>query len=513
MDEKLGEFLTNFNRAIELSRTYRAENDGGEHLIDVLTAHIGMPATDVPIVSQDIPAHRFADLDICLERIAGRDPEARLIGVGGGQQRQHQSLSDLVHEGYGPVGIGQPDFVNLAVGPERSREVLALGIRLFTYDGAPLAVLQRAANPQYGRSGPDVAVLARERTAAVQFLAEIQEDLRTTSILRGQVVSFAFDPYGQQGAGVTFLARPSLPADEVILPAEVLDRVGRHVLGIAANREVLREHGQHLKRGVLLYGPPGTGKTHTVRHLLSASEGTTAVLLAGNSLHMVGEAARLARAMAPAMVILEDIDLVAEDRDMGHGPQPLLFEVLDALDGLDADADVVFLMTTNRAEALERALVQRPGRVDLAVEIPLPDAGNRLRLLKLYAPAGVFSDAALGAAADQSAGATASFARELIRRAVLRAVDSGVRPCDDHLAAAVQELMGQGEELTRSLLGAGDGAAGGGAVGDGDDGDGGDGGLPGLPLAPQPGVSAGYSFGWSSLGAAGQASPAGSPPG
>ncbi|MCC3267716.1 AAA family ATPase [Arthrobacter gengyunqii] len=488
MDEKLGEFLRNFNRAIDLAQAHRDETPGRVRLLDVLTVHLGMSAPDLPILAQDFPVHRFADLDIAVEKISGQDPQARLIGVGGGQQRHHLSLSDLVQQEYGPVSVGQPDFVNLAVGPDSTREVVALGLRLFVYEGSPLAVLQRAANPQYGRNGTDIAVLAPEREAAARFLAAIQEDLRTNSILRGQVVSFAFDPYGQQGAGVTFLHRPSLPPDEVILPDGVLDRVGRHVLGIAANRETLRKHGQHLKRGVLLYGPPGTGKTHTVRHLLSASAGTTAVLLAGSSLHAVGEAARLARAMAPSMVILEDIDLVAEDRNMGHGPQPLLFEVLDALDGLDADADVVFLMTTNRAEALERALVQRPGRVDLAVEIPLPDVGNRVRLLELYAPAGVFSEDALRAAAEQSEGATASFARELVRRAVLAAVDAGEEPGDQHLAAAVRELMGQGEALTRSLLGAG-----------GEDPAGGVSGGPGLlpdGQEPEPEVSVGYSFGW-----------------
>ncbi|WP_104056182.1 MULTISPECIES: ATP-binding protein [unclassified Arthrobacter] len=495
MDEKLGEFLRNFTRAVDLAQAHRDETPGRVRLLDVLTSHLGMSASDLPILAQDFPVHRFADLDIAVEKISGQDPMARLIGVGGGQQRHHLSLSDLVQQEYGPVTVGQPDFVNLAVGPDSTREVLALGLRLFVYEGVPLAVLQRAANPQYGRNGTDIAVLAPEREAAARFLTAVQEDLRTNSILRGQVVSFAFDPYGQQGAGVTFLPRPSLPADEVILPDGVLDRVGRHVLGIAANREVLREHGQHLKRGVLLYGPPGTGKTHTVRHLLSASEGTTAVLLAGSSLHAVGEAARLARAMAPSMVILEDIDLVAEDRDMGNGPQPLLFEVLDALDGLDADADVVFLMTTNRAEALERALVQRPGRVDLAVEIPLPDAGNRVRLLELYAPAGVFSEAALQAAADQSEGATASFARELIRRAVLVAVDAGEQPGDKHLAAAVRELLGQGETLTRSLLGAGGASAGPDSAGVSDGGVSDGAGLLPDGQEPHPGVSVGYSFG------------------
>ena len=78
----------------------------------------------------------------------------------------------------------------------------------------------------------------------------------------------------------------------------------------------------------------------------------------------------MARALQPSIVVLEDCDLIAEDRSFGHGPQPLLFEVLDAMDGLASDADVAFVLTTNRVDMLERALAQRPGRVDLAVEIP-----------------------------------------------------------------------------------------------------------------------------------------------
>ena len=60
---------------------------------------------------------------------------------------------------------------------------------------------------------------------------------------------------------------------------------------------------------------------------------------------------------------------------------PLLFQVLNEMDGLADDADVAFLLTTNRADLLEPALSQRPGRVDLAVEIPLPDAAGRRRLI------------------------------------------------------------------------------------------------------------------------------------
>ena len=453
MDEKLGNFLASFSAAIELAQQYRAPEDERRRLATVLSSYLGRPAADVPILTEEFPLHRFADLDIALEKVAGTDPDAALIGMGGGQQRHHLSLADVLQEGFGFVSVGQPDYVNLPTGPDSYRQALALGIRLFRYRDGPVAVMQRAAEPQANHQSPSLSVLAPDREAAAELLAEIQEELRNNSILRGQVVSFSANPYGNEGAGVSFLARPRLAARDVILPPGVLAKVAAHVLGIAGHRAELRARGQHLKRGVLLYGPPGTGKTHTVRHLLSASAGTTAVLLSGGSLAAVSEAAKLARAMAPSLVVLEDIDLVAEDRSFGHGPQPLLFEVLDALDGLDADADVAFIMTTNRVDVLERALAQRPGRVDLAVEIAMPDAGSRARLLALYSPDGMFSADARRQAAELSTGATASFARELVRRAVLAALTAGEEPEDLHLLAAAKDLMGQGEELTRSLLG------------------------------------------------------------
>ncbi|MFI5952657.1 AAA family ATPase [Cryptosporangium sp. NPDC051539] len=120
---------------------------------------------------------------------------------------------------------------------------------------------------------------------------------------------------------------------------------------------------------MLLHGPPGTGKTHTVRFLLGALPGLTVVLLAGPSIQYVSEAAQMAWAPLPALVVLEDCDLVAEDRDHYPGSQPLLFAVLEALDGLSDDAGVAFLLTTNRVDVLEPALAQRPGRVDLAIEV------------------------------------------------------------------------------------------------------------------------------------------------
>lgn len=110
---------------------------------------------------------------------------------------------------------------------------------------------------------------------------------------------------------------------------------------------------------------------------------------------------------------------------------------------------------------MERALVDRPGRIDLAVEVPRPDAGGREKLLRLYAR-GVTLDlpdaSRLVAGTD---GVTASFMRELVRRAVLRQLEATppnqqVSLDEAALQAALDELSGERQALTRSLLGAAD---------------------------------------------------------
>ena len=116
-------------------------------------------------------------------------------------------------------------------------------------------------------------------------------------------------------------------------------------------------------------------------------------------------------------------------------------------------ADVAFVLTTNRVDVLEEALVERPGRVDLAVEIARPDTEARRRLFALYAADAPFSAEAIEQAADRSDGVTGSFAKELIRRALLRAAVHGRPAHDGDLDAALDELMDDREALTRRLVG------------------------------------------------------------
>src|SRR5207237_1682880 len=129
----------------------------------------------------------------------------------------------------------------------------------------------------------------------------------------------------------------------------------------------------------LLYGPPGVGKTLTVEYLTNRMRGRTVILTTGLNMSLLQPAIHLARNLAPAMVVLEDVDLIAEQRGMPFGHSgPLLFPLLNEMDGLQDDSDVIFVLTTNRPDILEPALAARPGRIDLAVEYPLPDPEARL---------------------------------------------------------------------------------------------------------------------------------------
>ena len=157
------------------------------------------------------------------------------------------------------------------------------------------------------------------------------------------------------------------------------------------------------------------------------------------------------------MVILEDVDLVAEERGAGFmGENPLLFELLNEMDGLAEDADVIFACTTNRPDLLEPALAARPGRVDQATEIPLPDADCRRRLISLYGKGLYLRLEDVASIVARTDGTSASFIKELLRRATLLAAEEGgeLVLTDRHVFEALDELLVAGGTLTMRLLAA-----------------------------------------------------------
>ena len=420
----------------------------------LIREHLDSDPTAIPIVALDVPEWDHANLQFGLEALIGKPGRATdLVGVGGGQKRYMAlSLSDLINTPHfepGPV-----EYEALDVAPGTTHRCILFGLVLLRSADGPAVLFVRRGDQQRGPNGGlTVEVLAADADRASGLLDELRALMLEHNVFRGQMISLESTMWGQ--VKVVFHERPTTRREDVILPEDVLVAIERQTLGIARRADALRAAGRHLKRGVLLHGPPGTGKTHTVSWVAAELDRATVIVLAGGALGAVGPVARLARELAPSLVVLEDVDLVAEERTTMHGGGAILFELLDELDGMADDADVAVILTTNRPDLLEPALAARPGRVDLAVEVPLPDLDARRRLFALYARGLPLENPDVDAVATRTEGVTASFFRELLRQAALEAVesDSGtVR--DEHLERALDRLLEHAGTMTRILLGA-----------------------------------------------------------
>jgi DNA polymerase III delta prime subunit len=430
-------------------------------LVQRVTGHLGCDLAEVVPVTERFPIWDHVNVQRGVNAyLAAHGSTGTWFGARGGGHHLDEGLLSLVTMSphFTMIQFGAASFGTAPVGPEENTEVVTLGlIATAAPDGAPVVVGLHS-QQQYGTPYCDLEILAADPTHGTAARDEIGRLIREHNVFRGQVLSFSVNEhYGNEL--VSFLPRPQVAAGEVILPDGVLQTVEHHIAGIGAWSRELREAGQHLKRGLLLHGPPGTGKTHTVRYLAGRLAATTVIQLTGTSIRFIDQAAALARQLQPSMIVLEDVDLVGMDRDFSEDSNPLLFSLLEAMDGVGADADVTFVLTTNRADILEIALADRPGRVDLAVEIPRPDAACRERLLRLYA-----RDLALEADAGQVAaatdGITASFIKELIRRTVLVSLRAGERPPvlrGEYFTTVLGEMNSEHHALTRSLLGSDDG--------------------------------------------------------
>ena len=451
------EFAVAFRTFLDWVNTF-AHGEERNEVVALIADFLGAEGAAHSVVTRELPPLEHVNLQTALDAWCARP--GRTVDIRGITVPPHHeppNLQQLVAARLmAPIRLAAPALADLPNGPGSTLGCLRSAVLLVTDALGRYALLVQG--PGEHHPGLEVEVAGLPVEAAQGVLAELDALRSALNVYRGHMLDVALGPMGNVVLG--FAAPPGLTRDDVVLPGVVLDRIERHALGVAAHREALLAVGQHLKRGLLLYGPPGTGKTHTTRYLLGQMTGYTRLVLTGRSLVAVGAVTELARALQPAVIVLEDVDLVAEDRTMGPRSSPVLFDLLDSMDGAAPDADLLFLLTTNRADLLEPALAARPGRVDVAVEIDLPDAPARERLLTLYGR-GVplaLTEADVQAAVERTDGTTASFLKELIRRSVLEALhDDPSLPAVTgvHVTRALDDLLDAAQGVTRTLLGVG----------------------------------------------------------
>lgn len=164
-----------------------------------------------------------------------------------------------------------------------------------------------------------------------------------------------------------------------------------------AEPEKFHKLGAKIPKGVLLYGPPGTGKTLLARAVageagvpfFSMSGSEFVEMFVGMGASRVRDLFEQARAAAPAIIFVDEIDAVGRHRGTGLGGghderEQTLNQLLVEMDGFDERTNVIMIAATNRADVLDPAL-QRPGRFDRQVAVEAPDLKGREAILAVHA--------------------------------------------------------------------------------------------------------------------------------
>jgi hypothetical protein len=285
--------------------------------------------------------------------------------------------------------------------------------------GCEEEVVGKTAPAQAAASNIQLSIACRSKEVADYFFAEIERRRQELSIYRGKVI----EPVINGGGIVTVGFRKIRPlrADELELPAAVRELIDGSIVAFYQNREALRDLGVELKRGVVFHSPPGTGKTSICLYLAGLLSNFTVCFVSGRRLLYPRELCRMARYLQPAMLIFEDIDLIANERDSNQ-LSTVLGELMNQIDECEPAEQVLFIMNTNSLQRLERAVRNRPGRVDQIVDIPLPDAEGRKRLLRLFSKGFSPDEGALERVAAATDGATPATLKEVVKRAAVMAV-------------------------------------------------------------------------------------------
>jgi energy-coupling factor transporter ATP-binding protein EcfA2 len=401
------------------------------------------------------------DIQSALEDLLRNRPGTKLIGVLS-PNHQAPALADMLAGGHFPINEGPLQHDEIDIGESVPVRCLRNGLWLSSEKSLPFAIMMTPGGRFGLRSGVQVEIGIPAGERGGQFSQELFRDLELLvakgRTYRGRIISLEghIDPLGG-GSLVKVHRLAKVAREDVILPGKTLALLDRNVTGFMRAREQLKALQFQARKGLLFYGPPGTGKTHTIHYLASQLPNHTTLLVTAEQVGLLDEYFRLARFLQPSLMVIEDVDLIGRERTRMHGMggEMLLNQLLNEMDGLREDADVLFILTTNRPDQIEPALASRPGRIDQAIEFPLPDEEGRAKLTRLYARGLEISDEIMGRIVSRTKGVSAAFIKELMRRCAQFQIElsAGNVLTQGAVDAALEEMLFAGGSLNRRLLG------------------------------------------------------------
>jgi len=421
---------------------------------------VGIPRDQLTATSREFPGHMRADVQVAVDRLFSASP-IRFFGIHERHRYETLTIAALTIDDENAPAIAPAQYHDVDIGESAPVKCLNNGLWLCQTDSLRYAVVLSSHREYDREAGTRIEIAVPAGEVGAEFVqrcfSELESAVNSARSYRGKILSLDGDAeYRGRSRGVTVHKLPSVRREDVILPEATLKLLDRNVLNFVGSRPQLRRLGQSIRKGILLYGPPGTGKTHTIRYLASNLPGHTTLIITAAQVALLAHYMNLARLLQPAMVVIEDVDLIARDRNrMGPCEESLLNGLLNEMDGLKQDADILFILTTNRPEQLESALASRPGRIDQAIEVPLPDDIGRKKLVQLYGSGLPLGDAVVGEAAQRTKGVSAAFIKELMRRIAQASIvrDGGASVESDDVSEALDDMLFAGGKLNIKLLG------------------------------------------------------------
>ncbi len=332
------------------------------------------------------------------------------------------------------IVIGVPD--------ERGRrEILAIHTRgMPREDGVDLDELARVT---HGFVGADIAALAREAAieAVRRIMPRLDLDERTipADVLEDLCVTrkdflAALKRIQPSAMREVMVQVPKVRWDDIGGAGDAIERLKEGIELPLKNPEAFRRLGIRPAKGFLLYGPPGTGKTLLAKAVAKEAEANfismkSSDLLSkwyGESEQQIARMFARARAVAPCVVFIDEIDSLVPARGSGQGePQVtgrVVNTILAEMDGLEELQSVVVIGATNRPNLMDPALL-RPGRFDELVYVGTPDTAGREHILAIHtAKMPLAADVDLAALASKTDRFTGADLEDVVRRAGLGAL-------------------------------------------------------------------------------------------
>lgn len=317
------------------------------------------------------------------------------------------------HADEGPV-IGSSDVIKDIAALESPRDWV--GHSTVEFAGHTLHVLGLIFGSTYSGMTFHYAVAGPTQNIVEAFLQDI---LRKKREKRLRVMKQYISVSDSRG-----IPRGDKTWKDVILAPDVRETLETNVEAFFKAGDMYKKYNLSYRRGILLVGPPGDGKSTIFKILASQYRDYSFFMFGFGGRHNddpidpITRMFRRASEYAPSIVLIEDLDRIADERTMRS--------LLNLLDGIESNSGVMVLASSNNPEKIDRALIERPSRFDLVLRVDNPDFEQRLAYLRQrFSDIKAATDSVLKDLAEKTDKYSMAMLQELFTGALLEAVQHG----------------------------------------------------------------------------------------